>query len=177
MSNRILVAYATALGSTTGVAEAIAETLREGGAEVDVSPVQDVTDLSPYSAFVVGSAVQASTWLPEGVEFVKAHQAELSQKPFAAFVVCMTMAMKNKKWVENAEVQKFLDDVRAVVTPNHEGYFAGVLDIKRIPHFWARFGFRISVWTGVWKEGDHRDWDAIRAWAREIAPKLSPRQA
>jgi menaquinone-dependent protoporphyrinogen IX oxidase len=36
MSDRILVAYATAAGSTGEVAEAIGKTLREGNAEVDV---------------------------------------------------------------------------------------------------------------------------------------------
>ena len=32
--------------------------------------------------------------------------------------------------------------------------------------------FRLSVMFGVWSEGDHRDWDAIRAWAESIRPLL-----
>ena len=36
MSQKILVTYATRTGSTTGVAEAIANTLRENSIEVDV---------------------------------------------------------------------------------------------------------------------------------------------
>jgi len=32
--------------------------------------------------------------------------------------------------------------------------------------------FRLSVLFGVWSEGDHRDWDAIRAWAESLRPLL-----
>jgi hypothetical protein len=27
--------------------------------------------------------------------------------------------------------------------------------------------------TGVWKEGDHRDWEAINKWAGELKDKLT----
>ena len=64
------------------------------GVQVDVLPVQEVKDLSPYRAVVVGSAIQAAQWLPEAMQFVQAHQGELARKPFAAFLVCMTLAMK-----------------------------------------------------------------------------------
>jgi hypothetical protein len=33
--------------------------------------------------------------------------------------------------------------------------------------------FRVSVLLGVWKEGDHRDWAAVRAWAESLVPLLS----
>jgi hypothetical protein len=37
-----------------------------------------------------------------------------------------------------------------------------------------RLKFRVSVALGVWSEGDHRDWDAIRAWARALKSVLEP---
>src|SRR5688572_9137285 len=46
MNNKILVTYASRAGSTAEVAEAIGKTLTEGGAQVDVIPMQDVNDLS-----------------------------------------------------------------------------------------------------------------------------------
>lgn len=169
---RILVAYATCTGSTVGVAEAIGETLTKHGASVDVLSMKDVKDLSVYDAIVAGSAIQSKVWLPEAMDFLKQHQAELNQKPFAAFLVCMTLAMKNKKAVENANIKGFLDPVRQYVKPVSEGYFAGVLDISKIPGLANRLGFRLSTMFGVWDEGDHRDWDAIRAWANDLAGKL-----
>src|SRR5512136_27516 len=95
MSNTILVTYASRLGSTAGVAEAIGKTLAENGAEVEVRRMEDVTDLAPYHAVVAGSAIRNKQWLPEAMQFMRTHQAVLRQKPFAAFVVCLTLAMKN----------------------------------------------------------------------------------
>ncbi len=170
MSDKILIAYATRTGSTQGIAEAIGKTLAEKGADVDVRPVQEITDLTPYRAVVVGSAIQDKKWLPEAMQFVQQHQAALSQKPFAAFLVCMTLAMKNKTY--HKFVTEWLEPVRRLVQPVSAGYFAGVLEIAKVPSFFTRLGFRFSVWTGVWTEGDHRDWEAIRAWADELAGKL-----
>jgi menaquinone-dependent protoporphyrinogen oxidase len=91
MSNKILVAYASRAGSTAGVAEAIGQTLTESGAQVEVRPMQDIKDLAPYRAVVAGSAIQGGRWLPEAMQFMQTHRAALAQKPFAAFLVCMTL--------------------------------------------------------------------------------------
>jgi menaquinone-dependent protoporphyrinogen oxidase len=50
MNNKILVTYASRAGSTAGVAEAIGKTLAENGALVDVIPMNEIKDLSPYQA-------------------------------------------------------------------------------------------------------------------------------
>ena len=171
MSNKILVAYASRAGSTAGVAEAIGQTLAESGAQVEVRPMQDVKDLAPYRAVVAGSAIQGGKWLPEAMQFMQTHRAALAQKPFAAFLVCMTLAMPGAdKYREH--VAGFLQPVRAQVRPASEGLFAGALDISKIPSFGDRLKFRLSVVFGVWSEGDHRDWNAIRAWAESIRPLL-----
>jgi menaquinone-dependent protoporphyrinogen oxidase len=68
---KTLITYATRTGSTVGVAEAIAKTLRENGIEVNVFPMQEDTDLSPYQAVVAGSAIQNWGWLPEAFQFCK----------------------------------------------------------------------------------------------------------
>ena len=170
MSNKILVTYATRAGSTAGVAEAIGQSLAESGASVDVRPMQDVNDLTPYRAVVAGSAIQRGRWLPEAMQFIQTHQAALARKPFAAFLVCMTLAMPNNKYREH--VADWLKPVRALVKPMSEGLFAGALDISSIPSFRDRLKFRLSVAFGVWSEGDHRDWNAIRAWADSTRPLL-----
>ena len=171
MNNKILVAYASTTGSTVGVAEAIGKTLAEGGASVDVRPMNQITDLSPYQAVVLGSAIHGKRWLPEAIQFVQAHRAELARKPFAAFLVCMTLAMRNGEKYRPF-VAEFLAPVRALVKPVSEGLFAGALDISKVPSFGDRLKFRLSVIFGVWSEGDHRDWNAIRAWTESINPLL-----
>jgi menaquinone-dependent protoporphyrinogen oxidase len=171
MTNRILVTYATCTGSTRGVAEAVGKTLAEGSALVDVLPMQEVTDLTPYSAVVAGSAIQNRQWLPEAMHFMQTHQAALTRKPFAMFSVCMTLAMRDGEKYR-PQVSEWLAPVRRLVKPVSEALFAGVLDIGKIPSFGDRLKFRLSVAFGVWSEGDHRDWDAIHAWAKALHAQL-----
>jgi len=171
MTKKILVTYASRTGTTAGVAEAIGRTLEETGAQVDVRPMQEVKDLAAYQAVVAGSAINAASWLPEALEFVRLHRPELAQKPFAAFTVCMTLAMPNAEKYR-AGVADWVAPVRQMVRPVSEGLFAGRLDISKVPSFSDRVKFRMSVAMGVWKEGDHRDWIAIRAWAASLTPLL-----
>jgi menaquinone-dependent protoporphyrinogen oxidase len=138
---------------------------------VDVLPMQEVKDLSPYQAVVAGSAIRASSWLPEAMQFLKDNQAALSQKPFAAFMVCMTLAMPGAEKYRQG-ISAWLDPVRRRVRPLSEGLFAGALDIRKVESFGDRLKFRLSVLMGVWKEGDHRNWNAIRTWAESLPPLL-----
>jgi menaquinone-dependent protoporphyrinogen oxidase len=172
MSQNILVTYASRTGTTQGVAEAIAKTLTESGANVEVKPMSAVTDLSPYSAVVAGSAVQASALLPEALDFVRANQNALSQIPFAFFSVCLTLALTNGEKYRPFVVD-FSKPVRSMVKTVSEAQFAGALDLNNLPSFGDRIKFGLSVLFGVWKTGDHRDWDAINTWAASLKSKLN----
>jgi len=167
MSDKILVAFASRSGATKGVAETIGNSLAEKGLAVDICSMQDVKDISSYRAIIAGSAIQAGKWLPEATEFVKKYQKELSGKPFAAFLVCMTLAMP-KGEAYRKHVSSWLEPVRNMVKPVHEGLFAGTLDISKVPGLGDRIKFRLSVLFGFWKEGDHRNWEEIRKWAEEL---------
>jgi menaquinone-dependent protoporphyrinogen oxidase len=171
MPNKILVVYASRTGSTAGVAEEIGKVLAEGDTHVDVRPMEEVQDLTPYHAVVAGSAIQNKQWLPEAMQFIRTHRAALSQRPFAVFLVCITLAMKNADQYRNS-VSDFLQPVRTLVKPVSEGLFPGVLDISKVPSFGDRLKFRLSVVFGVWSEGDHRDWEAVRTWAKSLQPLL-----
>lgn len=171
MNGPILVTYATRSGSTAGVAEAIGKTLAESGAQVEVRPMSDVSDLSPYQAVIAGSAIQGQKWLPEAMRFLQTHRAALAQKPFAAFTVCITLSMKGADQYREG-VSSWLAPVRALVHPVSEGLFAGTLDFKKMPLSFNALLMRIPVLLGIWQQGDHRDWSAIRAWAEHTRPLL-----
>lgn len=170
MPDKILVAYASRTGATAGVAEAIGRTLAESGAQVDVRLVKEVGDLTPYRAVVAGSAVRGCKWLPEAMQFVQTHRSALARKPFAAFLVCITLAMRDNKYRDG--VSSWLDPVRTLVRPVSEGLFAGTLELSKLPLIPDRLGMQAAVAFGVFPQGDHRDWDAIRAWAKGLAPLL-----
>ncbi len=171
MKEKILVTYASRTGTTAGVADAIGKTLHDCGLEVEVLPMNKVTDLNQYHAVVAGSAIQASGWLPEAVGFIEANKEVLSGKPYAIFTVCMTLAMKGAEKYRQG-VLDWVEPVRRIVKPGSEGLFAGRLLIKDIKSPADRLKFRISVWTGVWKEGDHRNWEEIRKWAESLKELL-----
>jgi hypothetical protein len=87
----------------------------------------------------------------------------------------MTLAMPSADKYRQG-VADWLKPVRTLVKPVSEGLFAGALDIGNIPSFRDRLKFRLSVAFGAWSEGDHRDWNAIRAWAAHLKPILDRNQ-
>lgn len=172
MINKILVTYASRSGSTAGVAQAIGKTLAECGAQVDVLSMAEVVDLTPYRAVVAGSAIQGQKWLPEAMRFIKKHQAVLAQRPFAAFMVCITLSMKGSEQYR-AGLTTWMAPVRALTRPVSEGYFAGALNFRKMPLTPNTLLMRVPVLMKMWQEGDHRDWSAIHTWAAALARRLA----
>jgi menaquinone-dependent protoporphyrinogen oxidase len=165
MVTRILVAYASREGSTAQIAEAIAETLREAGAEVDARPVKEVHDLGGYDALVLGSAVRIGKVLPEAVRFARRQRSALEALPVTYFVGCDRMredTPQNRR-ASLAAVRS----LQSITEPLSVGLFAGKRDLHN-PHPVLRWLLaRINV-----IEGDWRDWSQIRTWATELAGKL-----
>lgn len=171
MNKKILVTYASRSGSTAEIAEFISKILAENGAQVDLLPMQEVHDISPYCAIVAGSAIRKSKWLLEAMQFVQTHQAELSRRPFATFTVCITLAMSNGDQYRHA-VAGWVAPVRAQVRPVSEGLFAGRMDFTKLPFNFDTLKLRLTVALGIFPKGDRRDWNAIRAWAKSIEPMM-----
>lgn len=170
MSKRILVTYASQGGSTAGIAEAIAKSLAEGGAQVDVRPVKAVEDLTPYHSVVIGSAVHSGTWMPEALELVERNRETLRRIPTAVFQVCMMLATDNQQY--KSMVPSWLDPIREKIKPASTQSFAGALYPDRYPKLTDRLGLRIFLAAIKKKAGDYRDWSAIRAWAESLRPML-----
>lgn len=172
MSRKILVTYASRAGSTVGVAETIGQTLAENGMQVDVLPMQDVKSLSAYHAVIAGSAIRGSKWLPEAMQFLSEHQAELKQKLFAAFMICITLAMPGAEKYRQG-LREWMSPVRSLVHPVSEGYFAGALDFSKLPLTPNVLLMRLAVALRIFPRGDHRDWKAIQAWAESIGSQMA----
>lgn len=160
---RVLVAYASRCGSTSEIAQAVANDLKGRGYAVDLRLAGKTTPLAGYQAVVLGSAVRFGRWLPEAVDFARFHQAELKRVPTAFFSVHImnTGAGEASKKARLA----YTEPVRALVQPGVETFFAGKMDLRRLSFFERTLGKLMKA-----RDADLRDWSAIHAWANAIFP-------
>jgi len=180
---RVLVAYASRAGSTGGVADAIGKELCAAGAAADVLLLKQVTDLNSYDAVIVGGPARSEKWVKEARDFVDNHQQALSQMPVACFITCLKTAPGQPSLslrgpepedepveLKRLRVKAYLDPVlkkAPLVKPVDIAVFAGALDYSRL----KRPEQAMLKSTGF-IEGDFRDWERIRGWARGLFPSL-----
>lgn len=161
MQNKILIAYASKAGSTIEIANYMGKILKDKGIQVDVLPVHTVMDISAYQSVILGSAIRVGKILPEAMKFVENNQVELQKKQFGVFVVCMTL---NQDTEENRKiVSDYLIPVRALVKPDSEGYFAGVMDLNKLNLLEKMIMKAMKA-----PVGDFRKWDQVEAWSGNL---------
>ncbi len=157
----ILLAYATRYGSTQQVAETITASLREVGLEVDLQPMREVKNIDNYDAIVLGAAIYNARWHPGAHQFLSQHQEALRQRPVAIFALgplsTGDAAMRRSRRQLERELEKY-----SWLKPVALEMFAGKLDPAKLG-FFERLGSTAS---------DHRDWEAIRAWANALPAQL-----
>lgn len=175
MNNRknILVTYVSGYGATADVAEAIAEVLNRLGDNAEVKSVKSAESLENYDAIIVGSAIQYDRWMPDARQFVKTNQELLCQLPVAFFFTCLALSVDNEQTRQQGN--KYSDKIKALspmIKPVSVGQFAGAVDFSKMSFFLRQLFKLFSKISGV-KEGDYRDWDAIRTWARDVHAKMN----
>jgi menaquinone-dependent protoporphyrinogen oxidase len=158
---QILLAYGTKHGSTGEVAEAIAERLRGHDLDVDLRPASTVTDLGSYAAVVLGGSIYMGRWNPDVQKILKRHRGELAQLPVAVFGMGPQSLDEDEVASARHQLDLALQKV-SEVEPVSVAIFGGVIDP-------AKLRFPLNKMPA----SDARDWDAIRAWADELAGKLS----
>jgi menaquinone-dependent protoporphyrinogen oxidase len=162
---RILVAYASKKGSTTEIAQAIAQELQAAGHVVDVNETGAVTSPAGYDAVVIGGPVYMGKMMGEVGKFVKRYYTELKDLPVAGFIVGLGTVSKDPASIMNAE--KVLLESLAPLQPVAVTAFAGRLDPEKLSWFqnWITKNVKSPV-------GDFRDWSAIAAWAKELPGRM-----
>lgn len=166
---KVLVVYATAEGSTAGIADWIAGALLARGHDVVVRSVDEVRDASAYDAFVIGSAVHDQAWLPAGREFLTRQRRALRGKPVWLFSVGLLGALRDplRRWASWGEVDvlaALLDDV----DPVEHRLFTGAVTAEAF----GRFGALVFRLLGG-RFGDFRDWAEIERWSASISDVLA----
>lgn len=166
----VLVAYASAMGSTREIAQHVAARMADALGEVECRSVEEVEDVSGYEAVVVGSAIHNQAWLPPALAFLTRHGPELAKRPVWAFSVGMSDGLPKLFRTRGAELQqKRLEQTQFQDVPfrNH-AVFSGVYEAGQMPAL-LRALFRL---TGG-QFGDLRNWAAIDAWADRITAQLA----
>jgi menaquinone-dependent protoporphyrinogen oxidase len=160
---KILVAFASRHGGTSEIATTLAQELRIAGYSVRVRSVDVVTDLAPYEAAIIGSAVYLGNWLPDARRFIEANRQRLTQIPVWLFSSGPLGESNQQPHADPAH----LDAMMQATGARGHRIFVGKLDRSDLGP-----GERLVARIVKAPEGDFRDWDAIRDWAREIAATL-----
>jgi len=167
----VLVAYASQYGSTSGLADVIAQGLHRAGTPTEVRRVEHVTDLTPYRAVIIGAPIISDEWMPAAVSFVEQHRATLAALPTAYFLTCMTLALSQDE-AQRAGPVKVLEAVQAripEVRPVERGLFAGALDYSKMAPAMQQL-YRLFSENDT--AGDFRDFRTVSAWADAVRPRL-----
>ena len=167
MNMQVLVTYATKYGATAKIAEKIGEVLRQAGLSTDVLPVAQVSDLTPYTAVILGSAVYIGQWRKEAVKFLEANEHMLAQRDVWLFSSGPT---GEGDPVELLKGWRFPEGQQAItdrLQPHDITVFHGVLDIDKL-NFMEKWVIK-NVKAPV---GDFFDWEAITAWATTVVDIL-----
>ncbi|GAA2242793.1 flavodoxin domain-containing protein [Rarobacter faecitabidus] len=160
---KVLVAVASKHGSTREIAQAIAEELGSSGADVDVRDAADVTDLAGYDAAVIGSAVYMGQWLSDARVLLERIADESSAAPLWLF--SSGLSDTPSKDTNSAGARALRESSQRVREHRH---FHGALDLTNL-----NIAERAVIAAARGKDGDQRDFDAIRAWGRSIAEALN----
>jgi menaquinone-dependent protoporphyrinogen oxidase len=175
---RVLVAYASRHGATVGIAERIADGLIAAGFEAEARSVKEVDDVTPYQAFVVGSAAYMHHWLKEATAFVTRHRAMLSENPVWLFssgpIGTDLVDAEGRDIFEVSRPEEF-DELETMLNPRQERVFFGAWDPDAEPvGFAERLAkpfLRLAPKDAL-PRGDFRNWAAIDQWTAEIATEL-----
>jgi menaquinone-dependent protoporphyrinogen oxidase len=168
----ILIAYASAHGSTAAVGQEIGRIFEECGLNITVANIKQVRSVRDYDVLVLGSAIHSGAWLPEMTAFFRAFQTDLVSKPIYLWVSCIRVL---EQFGEEHVLEFYLD--KEILNP---------LSIRNIAVFPGRLNLEATDWNERWTlaarydgstwpssfDGDFRDWEKIRTWSKSIATEL-----
>jgi len=157
MQPDVLVAYGSRHGATGEIAEAIAEAFRREGLDAHAESAL-TADPRGAAAVVVGAALYTGRVHAHAVRFLERYESVLAERPLAVFA-------SGPRTLEPEDVTASLRQLRSGLNssvphlrPVSLTIFGGAVDPHRLR--WPLSRMQAS---------DARDWEAVRAWATELA--------
>ena len=186
---RVLIVHASRHGGTAGIAQRIGDTMKSEGIEVVVARAADLPDPAGYDACLVGSGVYMGSWLKEGTNYLEQYSASLAGRPIWLFssgpLPGSTKETKDPAVdpIENAlgpaegpgsGGRRKVEELAGLVRARDHRVFRGAYDPTDPPKAMSeRFVRMMPGSKGILPVGDFRDWDAVEAWAHELAKQIA----
>ena len=165
---KVLVSAASMHGSTSDIAQVIAEVLSARGLTVTVLEPEKVQSIDEYNAVIIGSAVYMSHWLDPAKDLVNRCLDQLGTRPVWLFSSGPVGNPVSKQALAMAKDPVEVPGLRVATHARDHRRFAGRLDHKVLSHAQQS---PLLIFHGL--EGDFRDWAEIRQWANDIAEQLA----
>ena len=167
---RVLVVVASRHGATAEIGRELARSLSspsgESGKLAAVAiPASQLPDPSAFDAVILGSAVYAGRWLDHALEYAAHHAVALRLRPVWLF---SSGPIGEPPYPPDEPHD--VAPISALTGARAHRVCPGRLDPSLLG-----FGERAMATAMRAPVGDFRDWDAVRAWATEIAEELTDR--
>jgi menaquinone-dependent protoporphyrinogen IX oxidase len=119
----LLVAYASAYGSTHEMARRLTADLQHAGHMVDLRPVEEIQTLAPYQAVVIGTPIHCGLWARPMHQFLYRLRHELPSQPLYVWITCMRIL--EPAGYEHAQKYYVTPELRAMPSVRSIEVFAG----------------------------------------------------
>lgn len=162
-----MVVVSSRHGSSEDIGGAIVEELQLAGFDAVRQSPGDVASLDGVDAVVVGSAVYMSQWLEDARNFISHYGAALRAIPLWAFSVGLSGVPMG-----NVQDPRRIGPALLAINPIDHQTFKGAMDFGKLT-----LRERSVARLGNAPEGDYREWDKVREWARQIAKDLKEQTA
>jgi len=168
MTLHVLVAYATKYGATRGIAERIAEVLRQAGLQFTLAEVDRAGSPTAYDAVVLGSGVYAGRWLAPAAAYLKTHAGALAERPTWLFSSGPTGSGDPVALMQGWRFPQDLQALAEQIRPRDVAFFHGAIWPEKLNP-----AERLILKALKAPSGDFRDWAMIEGWARQITAALA----
>jgi menaquinone-dependent protoporphyrinogen oxidase len=173
----VLVAYASRHGATAGIAERIAAGLCAADLTAEARSVKEVPNVTPFDAFVIGSATYTFHWLGEATAFARRNRMVLAERPvwlFSSGPLGTDLVDDKGRDIFEATRPREFEQLGTLLHPRDHRVFFGAWDPDAPAIGLAERAMRLMpAARKAMPAGDFRDWDAIDAWAADIAAELA----
>ncbi len=157
MQPDVLVAYGSKHGATREIAEALAEAFRGDGLDAEAESAL-TADPRGAGAVVVGAALYTGRLHAHALRFLRRYEHVLVERPLAVFASGPRTLEPEDVTASLRQLRGGLNSAVPRLRPVSLTIFGGAVDPHRLR--WPLSRMQAS---------DARDWEAVRAWATELA--------